>query len=86
MTKVWYQTRYALTKGIVEVSNWEYTNEGRYIRHPGHLDRVNYDIFDNLQSAKDDQGYRARKAIAAAKKKIAKLEKLILESGGSIDG
>jgi hypothetical protein len=83
MAKTWYQTRYALTSGIAIVTNGVVRDD--FVDHGDHWDEINHDIFDSLEAAQADQRHRARKAIASAKKKIAKMEKLILESGGSID-
>jgi hypothetical protein len=85
MAKTWYQTRYALTSGIQVVTNG--TIRGDYVDHSDHgWDKINRDIFDSLEAAQADQRHRARKAIVSAKRTIAKMEKLILKSGGSIDG
>jgi hypothetical protein len=89
--RVWHQTRYALTKGIVRIAEFEITDDGEAVRHGGsHLswqrDRIGFDIFDTLEAAQADQRHRARKAIVSAKRTIAKMEKLILKTGGPIDG
>lgn len=76
----WYLTKYALTRGIIEIVDGKTRSAGQYLAHGKHgFDRVGVNVFASLEEAKADQRNRARKAIAAAKKKIAKLEKLLEE-------
>ena len=74
----WYQTRYCLTQGIKEVHDGIYSESKQYISHGGYgFDRIDKDIFATFEEARADQSQRARKAIAAAEKKIAKLKELL---------
>ena len=74
---IWYQTRYALTQGIQEVAEWKYSGCKQYISHGRDgFDRIDKDIFATIEDAREDQKTRARKAIAEAEKKIAKLKEL----------
>ena len=75
--KTWYQTIYALTKGIIDIGNIKSQGKG-YIEHGKYgFDQIGIDIFPTMEEAKTDQQERARKAIAAAEKKIEKLKKLL---------
>ena len=77
----WYQTKYALTTGIIEISDGKISGTcADYISHGQHgFDKIGVDIFDSLDAAKADQRKRVSRAIQSAKKKIAKLEALINE-------
>ena len=78
MMGTWYQTRYCLTQGIKEVIDGRYSAGNQYISHGGHgFDRIDVDIFATIEEAREDQKNRARKAIAAAEKKIEKLKGLL---------
>ena len=75
--KTWYQTKYALTQGIIAVANIK-SQENGYVEHGEYgFDKIGIDIFPTMEEAKADQQERARKAIAAAEKKIEKLKKLL---------
>ena len=75
--KTWYQTKYALTQGIVEISDIKSQEKG-YVEYGEYgFDKKGIDIFPTMEEAKADQQERARKAIAAAEKKIEKLKKLL---------
>ena len=74
----WYQTRYALNEGIKEITDGVYSAGSQYISHGTFgFDRIDKDIFATFEEARADQIQRARKAIAAAEKKIAKLKELL---------
>ena len=77
----WYQTRYCLTQGIKEITDGTYSASRQYISHRNlgydGFDRVDKDIFSTIEEARADQVERARKAIASAEKKIAKLKELL---------
>lgn len=74
----WYQTRYCLTQGIKEIHNGKYSESKQYICHGGHgFDRIDVDVFATFEEAREDQKNRARKAIAAAEKRIEKLKELL---------
>lgn len=75
----WYQTRYCLTQGIKEIrGSYRYSAGDQYVSHGNHgFDRIDKDIFATIEEARVDQSQRARKEIAAAEKKIAKLKGLL---------
>ena len=74
----WYQTRYCLTQGLKKIHDGIYSESKQYISHGGYgFDRIGVDIFATIEEARADQSQRARKAIAAAEKKIAKLKELL---------
>lgn len=75
---MWYSTRYALTLGIKRVEDGKVIDG--FVCHGKHghaYDKIGIDIFETEEEAKANAVLRAQKAIAAAKRKIAKLEKLI---------
>jgi hypothetical protein len=77
MMMIWYQTKYSLTSGIVEIEG-ELSNCNKYVMYDNHgFDAVGIEIFATMKEAREDQKTRARKAIENAKKRIAKLEKLL---------
>ena len=78
--QTWYQTRYCLTQGIKEIHDWTYSKSSFRIRHGllgCNYDLVGVDIFATIEEAREDQKNRARKAIAAAEKRIEKLKELL---------
>ena len=79
--ETWYQTRGCLIHGIKEVAKWKYYNEDKLRICHGFLgsgyDLIGVDIFATIEEAREDQKNRARKAIAAAEKRIEKLKELL---------
>lgn len=70
----WYQTRYAVRSGIVEVDG-RLSESEKYVRYGLHgWDEVGVEIFATRSEAEADYRARLVKAIAAAKKKMATLE------------
>lgn len=78
-----YMTKYALTQGIyiiedVEVPETKY-RPGEYIWKPGYGGFWKPDWHEDKESAIKDAERRRAKAIEAAKRKIEKLESLVIK-------
>lgn len=72
----YYLTAYCLSQGIIEVEG--YLRDSGYVTHGtyGHH-KLGTDIFESYEDAREKQKERASRAIAAAQKKIKKMEKLL---------
>ena len=84
--EIWYLTRYATTKGVVEIENGKVTPSGLYVSHGFFgLDEIGVSVFADPHDAQADCRVRIEKAIASTEKKLLKLKKKLMELEAKAD-